>query len=286
MKSNIEAISDLLSEQIGCTQKERMEQYSKWNIYWNHIAKHQNVNESNGMTQKIISVLNAQEENSKECQVLEIGCGTGEYTLNFAANYKHVTAVDMSEQMLCVLKQRAEKEKITNLTYRQSLFENLPKNKQYDVVFAAMCPAICDYESLMKFERLSKNHCCLVSVAKNSSSSLRRELRMQLTDQPLKGLSPDIIYQFHLLYALGRYPNIQFFHSVSHSVIQLEEAVERYRIYFDIFGYNQPKHHDIIYTYLSENSENGMCTDDITYHMAVMNWKTGQSRKNKEGNFY
>ena len=29
MKSNIEVISDLLSEQIGCTQKERMEQYSK-----------------------------------------------------------------------------------------------------------------------------------------------------------------------------------------------------------------------------------------------------------------
>ena len=100
MKSNIEVISDLLSEQIGCTQKERMEQYSKWNIYWNHIAKHQNANESNGMIQNIISVLNAQEEQSKECQVLEIGCGTGAYTLNFAANYKHVTAVDMSEQML------------------------------------------------------------------------------------------------------------------------------------------------------------------------------------------
>jgi len=56
MKSNIEVISDLLSEQIGCTQKERMGQYSKWNIYWNHIAKHQNANESNGMTQNIISV--------------------------------------------------------------------------------------------------------------------------------------------------------------------------------------------------------------------------------------
>ena len=115
MKSNIEAISDLLSEQIGCTQKERMEQYSKWNVYWNHIAKHQNINESNDITQKIISMLNAQEENSKERQVLEIGCGTGEYTLNLAANYQHVTAVDMSEQMLCVLKQRAEKEKITNI---------------------------------------------------------------------------------------------------------------------------------------------------------------------------
>ena len=69
-------------------------------------------------------------------------------------------------------------------------------------------------------------------------------------------------------------------------MIPLEEAVDRYRIYFDIFGYNQPKHHDIIYTYLSANSESGMGTDDIIYHMAVMNWKTGQSRKNKEGNFY
>ena len=89
MKSNIEVISDLLSEQIGCTQKERMGQYSKWNIYWNHIAKHQNANESNGMTQNIISVLNAQEEQSKECQVLEIGCGTGADRKSTRLNSSH-----------------------------------------------------------------------------------------------------------------------------------------------------------------------------------------------------
>lgn len=277
MKSNIEVLTHLLSDQIGYNRTERMKKYVKWNLYWNHIAKYGNANDSNDITKDIISVLNTQEEQSKELEMLEIGCGTGAYTLNFAANYKHITAVDMSEQMLCVLRQRAETKKITNITYHQSLFENLPENKQYDFVFAAMCPAICDYESLMKFERLSKNHCCLVSVAKNSSSRLRKELRMQLTDQPLKGLSPDIIYQFHLLYALGRYPNIQFFHSASHSVIPLEEAIERYQIYFDIFGYNRPEHHEIIRTYLSTHSENGMCTDDITYHMALMDWKIGKS---------
>ena len=191
---------------------------------------------SNDITQKIISMLNAQEENSKSVRKLNWRMrmrNRREYTLNLAANYQHVTAVDMSEQMLCVLKQRAEKEKITNITYRQSLFEHLPESKQYDFVFAAMCPAICDYESLMKFERLSKNHCCLVSVAKNSSSRLRKELRMQLTDQPLKGLSPDIIYQFHLWHM--HWADTPNFHSASHSVIPLEEAVERYRIYFDIF---------------------------------------------------
>lgn len=285
MKSNIETMTDLLSEQIGLNTKERMKRYAKWNAYWNHIAKYQKANEDDFVAQNVISALNAQEGISKEFQVLEIGCGTGAYTLDFAAKCKHVTAVDMSEQMLCVLKKRAAAQKITNITYHQSLFENLPENKQYDFVFAAMCPAVCDYESLMKFERLSKNHCCLVSVAKNSSSKLRKELRMQLTDKPLKGLSPDIIYQFHLLYALGRYPTIQFVHSVSNSAIPLEEAIERYQIYFDIFGYDQPKHHDIIRTYLSQNSENGMCTDNITYHMAIMNWKIGQPQENREGKF-
>ena len=68
---------------------------------------------------------------------------------------------------------------------------------------------------------------------------------MQLTDQPLKGLSPDVIYQFHFALCIGQIPQYTIFHSVSHSVIPLEEAMERYRIYFDIFGYNQPKHHAI-----------------------------------------
>ena len=48
--------------------------------------------------------------NGKEVKVLEVGCGTGEYTKKFAINKKfHVVATDISSGMLSVAKEKCKK---------------------------------------------------------------------------------------------------------------------------------------------------------------------------------
>lgn len=44
--------------------------------------------------------------------VLEIGCGTGKNTVWLAENAEHVTAVDLSDEMLAIAKQKIQSEKV------------------------------------------------------------------------------------------------------------------------------------------------------------------------------
>ncbi|MDO9045780.1 MAG: class I SAM-dependent methyltransferase [Methanobacteriaceae archaeon] len=52
---------------------------------------------------------------TKEDVVLDFGCGTGEIALNLAKYSKKVICVDLSPEMLNILKTKAEKQNITNI---------------------------------------------------------------------------------------------------------------------------------------------------------------------------
>lgn len=74
-------------------------------------------------------------------KVLEIGCGLGTTTINFAkAGAKKVTAVDLSDKSIALAKQRAEVNQLSNCvefynTNAEELSKALPK-EQYDLIFS------------------------------------------------------------------------------------------------------------------------------------------------------
>lgn len=53
----------------------------------------------------------------KDHTVIDFGCGTGALTIEMAKRCKRVYAVDVSERMLAVLRQKAEKHGITNIHF-------------------------------------------------------------------------------------------------------------------------------------------------------------------------
>lgn len=72
-------------------------------------------------------------------RVLEIGCGIGTDTLNFARAGAEVTAVDLSEASLRVAQQRAATTGIRNITFYQANAEELDRvvpPEPYDLVYA------------------------------------------------------------------------------------------------------------------------------------------------------
>jgi len=68
-------------------------------------------------------------ELEKEDQVLDLGAGTGYFTILIAKQVKKVIAVDVSDEMLQFLKEEAEKEKINNVEFVQHEIETLPFDK-------------------------------------------------------------------------------------------------------------------------------------------------------------
>lgn len=72
-------------------------------------------------------------------RVLEIGCGIGTDTINFARSGAQVTAVDLSSESLALAKKRAEVFGLTNITFYQANAEQLSDvvpAERYDLVYS------------------------------------------------------------------------------------------------------------------------------------------------------
>lgn len=91
--------------------------------------------------------------------LIDIGCGTGVWTLHLAQKVKSVTALDASSGMLEVLKEDANKLGLTNITFKNLNFENFYSNlkDEFDIAFASMSPALNkdeDYKAFLKLAPL------------------------------------------------------------------------------------------------------------------------------------
>ena len=75
-----------------------------------------------------------EKEQFTDSSILEIGAGTGRFSLLFAAACKSYTAVDLSPAMLQQLTQKAEKAHITNITTIEGDFLQTPIPGTFDYI--------------------------------------------------------------------------------------------------------------------------------------------------------
>ena len=72
---------------------------------------------------------------SREAEVLDAGCGTGEIACSLAASVKSVTAFDLTENSLKRAKLLALKNNLRNIEFRKENLLELNLNKEFDFVF-------------------------------------------------------------------------------------------------------------------------------------------------------
>ncbi len=82
--------------------------------------------------------------------VLDVGCGSGMYTIRIAREAERVTALDISETMLDILRHDATEQGLSNIDYVRSDWMDFDSDATFDVVFCSMTPAIRDDETRMK----------------------------------------------------------------------------------------------------------------------------------------
>ncbi|MFT4302621.1 MAG: class I SAM-dependent methyltransferase, partial [Desulfovibrio sp.] len=85
--------------------------------------------------------------------VLDVGSGSGMYTLRLARMAQSVTALDVSDEMLRLLQDDATTMGITNITTVHSGWDDFDASQRFDIVFASMTPAIDSDESREKLMR-------------------------------------------------------------------------------------------------------------------------------------
>ena len=105
--------------------------------FWNRIAQNYSKSPVADQESYEIKLNKTREYLNPLSEVFEFGCGTGSTAIYHSPFVKHIHAVDISEEMLAIAKEKTEKENIDNITYECGAIDDLEiEENKYDVVMA------------------------------------------------------------------------------------------------------------------------------------------------------
>lgn len=75
--------------------------------------------------------------------VLDIGCGSGKFSIGLAKKAGSLHGIDISGEMIRILKEDAEKEDVSNITAEKTVWDDFAgRAGRYDVIFCSTTPAV------------------------------------------------------------------------------------------------------------------------------------------------
>ena len=258
------------------SKEERMERAKRWLPYYACLAQRERgkpfhlPDRDNDMVSALVQSGKLRSGDS----LLDIGAGMGSYALELARHCKSVTALDVSEPCLGVLRERAEHCGLDNVSTACGAWEEYSSSEHYDLVFSAMCPAICNTEELRRMEAASGGRCCLITVMRGSIDKHRRAMMAELKVRPSGGMVTEAIHYYNALYLMGRRPDV-ICRTVerSHDITE-ETLLTQYPVYFKIFGISEQDSVEFLRKYLARHGDHGVLREESVLNLAMITWET------------
>ncbi|RPI91590.1 MAG: class I SAM-dependent methyltransferase, partial [Chloroflexi bacterium] len=132
---------------------------------------------------------------SQKQTLLDIGCGTGLITLRIAPHVEHITAIDLSPQMLAVARRKVEQQGITNVDFQVADGYSLPLDgRSFDAVLLFNILHIVQNPGslLQEAHRLLKPNGCVFSATDCYAEPVPWAIRMVLNAQKLMKLTGSV----------------------------------------------------------------------------------------------
>jgi 2-polyprenyl-3-methyl-5-hydroxy-6-metoxy-1,4-benzoquinol methylase len=139
--------------------------------------------------------------------VLDIGAGTGAWSMLLAPHVKHVTAVEPSSSMIKVMQESLSAENITNVSIvRGSWPDASVEPHDYSLCSHAMY-ACEDLAAFIRKMVACTRRMCFLLMRAPSLNGVRAEAALHLWGQPLD--SPNFTIAYNILLQMGIYANVQ-----------------------------------------------------------------------------
>jgi SAM-dependent methyltransferase len=118
-------------------------------------------------TQKIIKMAEDRGVQLDGATILDIGCGTGVYTLPLAQRAAQVTGLDLSAEMILRFEKEQQEHDIENAAVIQMPWSDAAVSEHqlenaFDIVWAAMTPAVRSPEDVARMNRCARNWCVYI----------------------------------------------------------------------------------------------------------------------------
>lgn len=142
-----------------------------------------------------------------DCTVLDIGAGTGAWSILLSSRAKHVTAVEPSPSMIAVMRDSLVEQRINNVSIVQGSWPDVSVELHDFSLCSHAMYACADLASfILKMASCTRRMCFLLLRA-TSPGGVRGEAAHHIWGQPLD--SPNFTIAYNILLQLGIYANVQ-----------------------------------------------------------------------------
>ena len=255
------------------TKEERIARNVRWIPFYSYVAQGQLQSNAgpDPHAKEVARILKEAGVLESGETLLDLGCGTGGFSLAFAEQGIQVTAVDMDHPSLLVLSNRARANGL-GIETQQAMWEQYDPETKFNVVFSSMCPAICDYQELLRFEGMGREYGCLIAVSRGSYDKHRKQLIQELEVKP-KGMTTEAMWYYNMLYLMGRQPNVWNFTRHFEYRAPVEKLVEQNKVYFEIFGISPEESEPKLRAYYERHAIDGLVPDESHINTQLIWWK-------------
>lgn len=141
--------------------------------------------------------------------VLDVGAGTGRFTLALAPLARQVTAVEPNTAMLNYLQQDAHAQGLTNITMMQAKWEEAPADLQADIVLCShVLYPILDIGPFLARLDAATQQACYLYLRATHIDTLTAPLWRHFHGAE-RCLPPGYVHALDVLYEMGIYANVE-----------------------------------------------------------------------------
>lgn len=124
------------------------------------------------LQKEIFAYLKELDIDFKDKSIIDIGCGTGFWTLHLAKRASEIYALDGSRTMLEILENDSKALGFKNLNFHHANFEDFTPVRSFDIAFLTMSPSLQTKQDYEKFLKLGKQRIYLAWADERKSDFL------------------------------------------------------------------------------------------------------------------
>lgn len=251
--------------------------------FWNRFAPTygiHSVEQEKKRVANIIDLLERKQMLTPDTDLLDVGCGPGNYSLPLARRVKSVTALDGAVEMCRILEQNAREANQNNISVLHQMWEDVDLKQEsmyqkFDLVFASMTPAVCNYDTLVKLIQASREYCCLIWWAGWTyyEDQLIQELWQLFFQEELNHRGFDIIYPYNLLYSMGYAPTMDYEKVEWTDKETVEQVIERLCHFFWLYMEINQGVRDVITRHVQERVVDGVFRQTTSATIGIITFR-------------
>lgn len=234
-----------------------------------------------GDSNEVVSYLHGKGALTPDATVLDIGCGTGRYALEFAPRVARVTGLDISPAMIEHARTNAQEAGFGNLEFHALPWQTMDLaeqglRKRFSLAFASMSPAIDSPAALLKMMEASTRFCFMSGFVFRSDSVTNMLIDRLFGESEPPEQVESIYYAFNILWENGMHAEITYHDAGWQKELETVNAAKIYTAQLKAFARDDKTLEADILRELRKEEKDGHITQTVAAKTGWLFWECGE----------